>query len=146
MSKRIKSICLDEEVYESIEEQRKKYKFDLSAWVNDTYKLSFLSVEGIVKLIEQKYQEAEELKNKLNLAKEKLLEIGLILNRNEINFILKIPHLIKEGKEWSPILHRFNIEFNRHLKLIELQQLVYEYDEERKKALVDKIKYFQSKK
>jgi len=141
MAKKIKSICIDEDLVEHIEMQRRDYSFSFSDWVNATYRYHFLSVEGLVKEIEKKTREMDDLRTRLKKAKAAAVKIGKILSKNEINFILKVPILIKERKDWDSIRKRFNITFNKHLELSEFQMLVRQYDRDRNQKLQEKIAF-----
>ena len=146
MGRVIKSISVSEEINKHIENQRKEYGFDLSAWFNQIYQYNFMSIDGMVKEIEKKSNEINELKERINKAKGMAKNIGKILNYNEINFILKVPILIKDGKEWNAIRRRFNSDFNRDIELTEFQELVRQYDEDRDRKLKSKICFHKTKK
>lgn len=134
MTRQHKTINLDPEVTAHIREKKKECGFNFSDWVNLTYKDSFMSVQSKQQAISDLKSRLAKLEEEVKVAMEKDETYSDIISETEKRFMLQVPRLIQEGKEWGPLTTRFNSSFSRHFTVGQFMKVVGALDARRKKT------------
>jgi len=120
----IKSVSLDSEIYEDINNKKKEFGFIFSDWVSKKYHEEFFDVNNKKEEIKQAEQRIELLKKEITVIEQREKTYADILSRAEKRFIMEVPRLISEGKNISSLTARFNASFNRKFTFEEFNKMV----------------------
>lgn len=108
-----KMLSLDKEIFEHIQ----KSNINFSEWVSREWTKQFMSEDLILDKIKELNKELEDMHQR-----KEALQVGI--TSSEKRFLLDIPRLIADGKDWSALKDRFNIMFNRSYDLSTFKKTV----------------------
>lgn len=133
MGKGHKTISMDNRIIKDIKKRKNSYGFNFSDWVTSEYIKQFLSIM-------KKKDEIIESNQKISLLEKEIKDIGerkeaykAGFSRAEKRFLLDVPRLINEGKEWKPLMRRFGIMFGREMDLKQFKRIVNSMKNENKR-------------
>ena len=106
-----KSTCVY--INNEIIEYCKKFKINLSEWINTEFTKKNLNIQSKMAKIQQLQVEIDQIKERTDI-------INKSLTQRELRYICQVTARIKEGKNISALWRRFNIEYNSLLISIRL--------------------------
>lgn len=108
-----KLISIDTDIYIEIANRTKMYNFNFSSWVEDMYTKQFLDADRL-KQEKQDYEaKIKQIDIDIKTIEEREKAYSSNLSRHETRFLCDVPRLIKEGKDKTGLLARFNKSFRR---------------------------------
>ena len=119
-----KTVRLEKDILDDIRKKARESGFNFSEWVSNEYRNKFMSINSKKAEIESYQKKIFQLENEINDIFEREETVKSGLGRNEKRFLLSVPILIKEGKEWKALCNRFNITFSKSFSLDQFKKNV----------------------
>ena len=119
MEKKITTVHIDKKVLDFA----KKYKVNLSEWLNDEFTKQHLSLEAKKKALKKLEKEIKQIEARTEI-------LSKALTQRELRYICQVTPRLKEGKNITAMWRRFNVEYNRKYTFNEFQALVSFYEKQ----------------
>lgn len=122
--KRLTSVNVEEDILQ----HARKYKINLSGFINEEYPRKYMSVEALEEEREAHFRAIRELDERIALFRQRTVALQQLLTVRERRYLATVLSRVRNGFAWSSILRFFNNEFGRSFSLPQFKALVNDYE------------------